>query len=324
LSLKERFTKIRRYLGETEQGKSVQKNGRRAAILIIVGLIVYQIFDIGWGEVMRSLPDVPLFYILFVVLYLSLPVAEVFIYREVWPLKRKDLFRAFITKKVYNDEVMGYSGELFLFIWGRKRLNKPELDVLKNVRDNNILSAITSTTVAFTLVGVLVFTGVLNLEDVIGRVDLAYFITAGVIIAVFVALLIQFRRYVFGLPLKSALKVGGIYVIRFVVHNTLLVVQWAVVIPDTPLSIWFIFLAIVIVVNRIPFLPSRDLVFLWAGIELSRMLEMATASVAAMLLVSSALKKVTNLVLFLLISRQNAKSPSEEMNPDQIEGPKSQ
>lgn len=263
---------------------------------------------------MRSLPDVPLFYILFVVLYLSLPVAEVFIYREVWPLKRKDLFKAFLTKKVYNDEVMGYSGELFLFIWGRKRLNRPELEVLKNVRDNNILSAITSTTVAFTLVGVLVFTGVLNLEDIIGRVDVAYFITAGVIIAVFIALLIQFRRYVLGLPLKSALKVGGIYVTRFLVHNTLLVVQWAVVIPDTPLSIWFIFLAIIIVVNRIPFLPSRDLVFLWAGIELSRMLEMATASVAAMLLVSSALKKVTNLVLFLLISRHNAKHPADEMN----------
>ncbi|MCC5941487.1 MAG: hypothetical protein JJU37_08085, partial [Balneolaceae bacterium] len=52
----------------------------------------------------------------------------------------------------------------------------------------------------------------------------------------------------------------------------------------------------------IPFIPSRDLVFMWAGIELSRMLDMATAAVAGMLLVSSALKKSTNLILFLLIS----------------------
>jgi len=86
------------------------------------------------------------------------------------------------------------------------------------------------------------------------------------------------------------------------IHHGLMIVQWAVVIPNTPLSIWFTFLAIIIVVNRIPFIPSRDLVFMWAGIELSRALNMATAAVAGMLLVSSALKKVTNLILFLLIN----------------------
>ncbi|MCH8558480.1 MAG: hypothetical protein LAT84_11670 [Balneolia bacterium] len=307
MGFKENIQSIRHFFSETERGKAVQKYGRRAVILVIVGLIVYQLFDIGWTEVLGSLPDVPLFYVLFVVLFLTLPIAEVFIYRQVWPLKRRHLFRAFLTKKVYNDEVMGYSGEVFLFVWGRKRLNKPEMEVLKNVRDNNILSAITSTSVAFTLVGALVFTGVLNLEDIIGRVDIVYYITAAVIVAVFIALLVQFRQYVFSLPLKSALKVGGIYMSRFLIHNTLLVIQWAIVIPETPLSIWFIFLAIVIVVNRLPFIPSRDLVFLWAGIELSRMLTMATASVAAMLLVSSALKKVTNLVLFLVLSRMDAK-----------------
>ncbi|MCH8549511.1 MAG: hypothetical protein LAT80_11605, partial [Balneolaceae bacterium] len=37
-------------------------------------------------------------------------------------------------------------------------------------------------------------------------------------------------------------------------------------------------------------------------IELSRMMEMTTASVAGMLLVYSVLKKVLNLILFMLIS----------------------
>lgn len=306
MSFTEKLKRIRTFLGETEKGKMIQKRGRQVMVAMIAGLIIYQLFDIGWSDVLGSLPTQPLFYILFVVIFITLPVAEVFIYRQVWPLKRRHMFRAFLTKKVYNDEVMGYSGEVFLFIWGKKRLNRPEMEVLKNVRDNNIISALTSTSVAFTLVGALVFTGVLNLEDIIGRVDVVYFFTAFVIVAVFVALLIQFRQYVFSLPLKSALKVGSIYMSRFLIHNALLIVQWAVVIPDTPLSIWFIFLAIIIVVNRLPFIPSRDLVFLWAGIELSRVLEMATASVAAMLLVSSALKKLTNLILFLVLSRMDA------------------
>ncbi len=131
---------------------------------------------------------------------------------------------------------MGYSGEFYLFVWAKKSLNKGKKEILKNIRDNNILSSATSNLVAFSLVGILIFAGIIDLEEFIGNIDIIYII------------------------------------------------------------------AVLAIVNRIPFLPSRDLIFMWAGIELSRSLNMATASVAGMLLVSSALKKCTNLVLYLLIS----------------------
>jgi hypothetical protein len=275
---------------------------RRAGILFIVGIIVYQLFDIGWREVLNSLPTHPLFYIIFGVLYISLPLAEVFIYGQVWKTGKWDSFKGFITKKVYNDEVMGYSGEFYLFVWGRKYLDKKDREILKDIRDNNILSALTSNLVAFALVGILVFTGTINLEEMIDDVNTVYVIFGIVITIVFTVLAVQFRKYLFSLPFKKSIKIFGIYLFRFLIHHGLLVVQWAVVIPNTPITIWFTFLAIVIVVNRIPFIPSRDLVFMWAGIELSKILNMATAAVAGMLLVSSVLRKVTNLILFLWIS----------------------
>jgi hypothetical protein len=296
---------IKKYWDFLNSDPRVRKAGqifRRILVVAIIGIIIYQLFDIGWREVLTSLPTHPLFYILFVVLYLSLPVAEVFIYQQVWKVRKWDSFKAFLTKRVYNEEVMGYSGEFYLFMWARKHLDKGDAEVLKNVRDNNILSSVNSNLVAFSLVGVLIFTGIIELENLVGDVNLVYVAAAIVILAVFIGLFIQFRKYLFALSLKKAAIVFSIYFVRFIIHHGLMIVQWAVVIPGTPLSIWFLFLAIIIVVNRIPFIPSRDLVFMWAGIELSRTLNMATASVAGMLLVSSALRKCTNLILFLVIS----------------------
>ncbi|MCH8550217.1 MAG: hypothetical protein LAT80_15210, partial [Balneolaceae bacterium] len=268
---------------DSPRAKQLRKIGRRFLIAGIIAIIIYQLFDIGWGDVLRSLPTQPLFYLIFCILYLTLPFAEVFIYRQIWNIKRWKLFRAFLTKRVYNDEVMGYSGEFFLFMWARKYLDKGDKEVLKNIRDNNILSALSSNTVTILLLGSLIFTGILDLEELFGTVNWIYIISGVFIVAILIAIIVQFRSYLFALPLKKAVIIASIYFSRFLFHNALMILLWAVAIPGTPLQSWLIFVTVMIVVNRIPFLPSRDLVFMMAGIELSRMMEMTTASVAGML-----------------------------------------
>tara|TARA_R100001143_G_scaffold63581_1_gene72419 strand:- start:25688 stop:26668 length:981 start_codon:yes stop_codon:yes gene_type:complete len=284
------------------RGQLIKKIVRRGVIASIIAVIIYQIIDIGVGEVIRNLPSQPLFYFLFFILYLSLPSVEVLIYRQIWPVRKWQLFKTFLTKRVYNDEVMGYSGEFYLFMWARKYLSESDKEILKNIRDNNILSAVSSNLVTVVLVSVLVFADIIKLEELIGNVDLFYIITLVVVVTALVALIIQFRKYLFDLPFKKACIIFSLYFSRFVIHNGLMMVLWAIVMPDIPLTTWFIFVAIMIIVNRIPFLPSRDLIFMLAGIELSRVLNMTTAAVAGMLLVYSALKKITNLFIFLLLS----------------------
>lgn len=299
---KDRFIQFWKDFSKSPHAQLIKKIVRRVVIAVIIGVIIYQIIDIGVGEVIRNLPTQPLFYCIFFVLYITLPTAEVLIYRQIWPLKKWQLFKAFLTKRVYNDEVMGYSGEFFLFMWARKHLSVSDGEILKNVRDNNILSAVSSNMVTIVLISVLVFTDVIDLGELIGNVDLFYIITMIIVFVAIVALIIQFRKYIFNLPFKKSILIFSIYFSRFIIHNGLMMVLWAVVIPETPLSSWFIFVAIMIIVNRIPILPSRDLIFMLAGIELSRMLNMTTAAVAGMLLVFSALKKITNLVMFLFLS----------------------
>ncbi len=302
MSNKEEFKKTWKKLLDSPRARRIRNLLRRLIVVLIIALILYQLFEIGWREVLRNLPTQPMFYALFVVLFLTLPVAEIFIYRQVWVVKKWESFKAFISKKVLNEEVMGYSGEFYLFMWARERIDKGDKEIIKNIRDNSILSALSSNIVAVSLIGVLVFTGIIDLQELVSDVNLLYAAAVLFIVIVLIALFIQFREYLFSLPMGKTIKVFLIYITRFTLHHGLLIVQWAVVLPATPLSIWLVYVAITIVVNRLPFIPSKDLVFMWAGIELSRVLDVATAAIAGMLLVSSVLNKCTNLVLFMIIS----------------------
>jgi hypothetical protein len=290
---------------------------RRVLMLGILGVIAWNLYDIGPIEVLRSLPTKPIFYVLFVIIYLTLPLTEILIYGQVWNFRKRDGFRAFLTKKVYNSEVVDYSGEFYLYLWAKKGMNLKGKAVLKNIRDVNIMSVLVSYTMALSLVGYLIYTDALDLSGWFGGVQ-GFHVVGGVLVVILLgALLVQFRRYFFALPRIIAMKVFGLYSTRFLVHHGLLVLQWMVVIQGAPLSIWLTYLAVFIVVNRLPFLPSKDLLFAWAGIELSRYLGVGVAEVAGMLLVYSALNKVTNFTLFTLFS-YFGKDPRYDPGPDDL------
>ncbi len=282
--------------------KKLQKLLQRLVVLVILGLIIYQLTDIGWGEVLQSLPASPWFYVLLGVLLFSLPVTEIFIYRRLWTFDTWQGFKAFITKWVYNHELVGYSGEFYLFLWARNRVGLGDRQLFRHIRDNSIISSLTSNLVAVVLLVTLLAAGKLDLSHLLDDTAPLYIGAGIVVLAVVTALVIQFRRYLFSLPLRTAAEIFGIYFTRFLLHHTGLVLMWSVAIPGTPLSFWLTFLAMLIVINRIPFVPNKDLVFMWAGLEYARGVDVTLASVAGMLLVYSALHKIVNLVLFLLLN----------------------
>ena len=288
-------------LSADPRAKVVQKLLQRVILLAILGLIIYRLTDIGWGEVLQSLPTSPWFYVLFGVLFTSLPVAEIFIYKRLWTFDAWQGFRAFVTKWVYNHEVVGYSGEFYLFLWARKRVGLGDRQIFKHIRDNSILSSVNSNLVAIVLLVTLMWTGKLDLSHVLDDTAPIYIGAGILLLAVATVLVFQFRRYIFDLPARTAAAIFGIYLTRFLLHHAGMVLMWMAAIPGTPLSVWLTFLAMLIVINRIPFLPNKDLVFMWAGLEYARGLDVTIAAVAGMLLVYSALHKVVNLALFLAL-----------------------
>lgn len=306
--LKDRINTFRR----TETARKVGRWTRRLVVFAILAVIGWNLWSIGWGEVLRSLPVHPGYYFIFVLLYLSLPVAEVLIYRQLWQFRPASGFRVFLNKRVYNNEVIGYSGEFYLYLWAKRKLGLSGERVMKDVRDSNILSALVSYLVALTLVAILVFVGAVELEAWFGEVDRLLLVVAGVVTVILAVVLLQFRRHLFSMPKMTALRIFGIYVFRFVFHHAGLAVMWMLVIPGVPFTIWLTFIAMYVVINRLPFFPSKDLVFALAGIEMAGVVGINPAEVAGMLLVYSALNKIVNMILFSVLSLKKEKESLSE------------
>jgi hypothetical protein len=301
---------------QQERGKRLLKWGRRLFMAIVIALLAYQLTQVGWGQILTSLPSNPLFYLLFLVLYLVLPVTETFVYRAVWGTSFLESFPAFLKKRVFNKDVLGYSGEVYIYLWARQRVAQTDREILGAVKDNAIVSSVASTLFAIVVLAVLFFAGQITVVQDIADHKLAYLIGAIVLGSVLMALGVRFRRTLFTLRGRLILVLFGVHLVRLVVINLLQIVQWKVALPGVAWHVWFTLLSAMIVTSRIPFLPARDMIFIGAGVGLSRMLDVSTAGIAGMLLVSSMLDKGLNAIVFSLISvlnrRQAGASKQEE------------
>ena len=134
----------------------------------IIGYLAYQLYDIGWEKLVNSLPAEPLFYLLYGLIYFSLPIAEIFIYKLKWPLKWKAALPIFIQKKVLNTDVVGYSGELYLYHWAKNNLPLQPKDIAKYIKDNNVLSSIASTFITI----VLLYYFIITIKCIVGAKEI--------------------------------------------------------------------------------------------------------------------------------------------------------
>ncbi|MEX0720788.1 MAG: hypothetical protein WD059_08985 [Balneolaceae bacterium] len=301
---------IKQKIKDFSESELAAKLGKILNRIIQVGIIVYLAFELtelGWSKFFKSLPVNPLFYLIFLINYFLLPVSEIFSYGISWKIKVKESFSVFIKKRVYNKDVLGYSGEVQLFAWARKKLGKSDKEIFKVIRDNNILSSVASTTIAFFLLLIFFATDQISLFDYLKRENLFTYIAMGIIVIIIGVVLYRFRRYFFSMSRKVALSVLGIHTTRFMLVNILQVVQWYVVMPEIPLRIWFTYLSMTLILSRIPFLPNKDLVFIGASIEISKLINVSTAGIAGLFIAQNVLDKLLNAILFTTLT---AKEPA--------------
>lgn len=269
-----------------------------ALLAAIVAYLVLKLSRVGWSEVLGSLPSSPWFYTFFALRFLMLPISEIAIYEIVWaqPLVRH--FFVFIRKRVYNFAVMGYSGEVFFTQWARRRLALPDKKILVGVKDNNLLSAFASNAATVLLVVGLAATGGLQagLEAFPGAGWLfaLAFLSAGTLsVAVMV-----FREKLIALPEGVMPRLLGVHAGRQLLIIILHTAMYASALPGAPLMAWMTFIALQLVLSRVPFLPNQDIVYLGAALTLSPIVNASEAAVAGMLVAEAGLSQLINGVMF--------------------------
>lgn len=300
-------------------GRATIKFGRWFLTGAIVLFLLYRLTKIGWSEVIQQLPSNPLFYFFLLCSYVTLPIMESIMYSKIWSISPRSLFYPMVKKKIYNQEVLGYSGELYLYAWAKSKINESKKNILHAIKDNIIISSITSTIVAFSLLGFYLYAGNISLNSLLGDRVGGFLIFSLLCLVVLVALLVFFRKSLLFLSRRLVKILFGLHTSRLILTQIFLVLQWNSVLPEVALSIWFTYLAVVIIISRVPFMPSKDLVFMGAGIELSSIMEIPEAQIAGMLLVASVVEKIINASMFAFISYSDRQKGDAVFSIDEVE-----
>ena len=297
---------------------AVRRSLRIAQAVLFVAVVIYllvRLSEVGWGGVFSALPDSAWFYLIFVVRYFLQPLSEIPVYELAWrtPLWRH--WTAFIRKRVYNFAVMGYSGEAFFTLWARRTLNLSDRDIVVGVKDNNLISALVSNGATALLVAALFFLGDLGsgLAAIPGGAALfalAFLSAAGLAVAV-----LMFRRRLIELPRGVTRKIIAINAVRIVIVMILHAMLYAAALPGPPLSAWLMFIALQLVLSRIPFLPNQDIVFLTAALSLSHQTGAGEAAIAGMLIAEAGLSQIFNLALFALTAHHASPRMDRSQKP---------
>jgi hypothetical protein len=304
------------------------KVARALFVLAIVTYLGHRLILVGWEDLYASMPTQPAFYVLFAALYLLLPLSQLINYRLTWQFDARRSFSAFLLKRVYNRDLLDYSGELYFYTWARRNVDLPDRELLKTIRDQNILSVLAASTMAIGLLVVFVYLGHVSLAELIEeRASPALIGAAGAALALIMILSplilrLRWREYLFSMPARTALSVFAVHSLRLVVGQVLQIAQWMVGVPGVPLGTWCTYAAASIIVSRLPLFPSRDLIFLGVGISLSDALGVPAAGVASMLLVNAVLTRIINLGLFVLLTstanRRGEKEPEKQAGAGQV------
>ncbi len=283
----------------TAAGKRLLRVLRGVFLVAIIGVLIYQIWKIGWDRLLHALPSEPAFYVLLLAMYFLLPVTEAMIYGRIWSMPPWQCIAVMIRKRVLNMDVLGYSGEVYLFMWAKDRVQLARKAVMGVIKDNLITSSVSSLLSASLLIGGVLLSAPLALGEVV-EIPGPLYVGLGVLVAVFIGVLVyRFRHEIFSLSRRTLAILTAAHVSRFLVGFVLQVASWWVVLPDVPFETWAILLVVFVVINRTPFVPSSDLVFVSAGASITPYLDAPVASVVGMLLVSSAVNRLLSLCFFV-------------------------
>ena len=171
--------------------------------------------------------------------------------------------------------------------------------IIVGVKDNNLLSAFASNAATVVLVCILAVTG--GLSDGIhafpgaGWLIAIAFLSASVL-SVAVAI---FRNKLMALPPGILPRLLAVHGARQILIIILHAAMYAAALPGAPIMAWMMFIAMQLVISRIPFLPNQDIIFLSVALALSPIVGAPEAAVAGMLVAEAGLSQLFNGVMFL-------------------------
>jgi hypothetical protein len=256
----------------------------------ILAAVIWRLQQLDVGGIWARIPTSPGFWLLFPLYYFALPIADWVIFRRLWRIPPAGI-AALLRKRLSNDLLVGYSGELYFYTWARQRgdISGAPFGAIKDVA---ILSAIAGNVVTLILFALA--------YPVLGRANLG--------IQPQVALL-SVLGHLFSMPPAETRFALKVHFVRLIAVIALTILLWHFALPDVPLRWWMTLASLQILVSRLPLVPNKDVVFAGICILLighdTRVVELA-AQIASLVLVGHILVAIGLASAWVLRRRKGA------------------
>ncbi|MEE4350959.1 MAG: hypothetical protein V2J26_12085 [Pacificimonas sp.] len=273
-----------------------------AMSVAILGIVLWELYQYGPGVLSASLPTSPGFYIAIFAAYMTQPVFDWLIFRRLWNLPGAGIV-PLIKKRVANDVLVNYSGEAYFYLWARQR-TKLTSAPFGTVKDVSIMSAFAGNVMTLALLAIA--------WPVAEGIDLGIprqpILLGGSVVIITSLVILGFSKKIFFLPFARLREVFGIHMVRLVLSTVLMAVAWYFAMPSVPIEYWVLFGALRLLIGRLPFIPSKDLLFAAVVLVLAESGSQLEAVLALSAGAIIAINLVFGLVLFAatLFSRREA------------------
>jgi len=250
-------------------------------LLIFLGRRLTQL---GWHELWTARPDSYFFYVFLVLQFFLQPLGDYLIYRNLWRKTRLPL-AVMLRKRFLNSAIFDYSGEIFFYLWAHRKLNLPQSSLLHAIKDSNLLSGGAGLVMVWLILLVLFAFGGFHLPEVAPH---WLYLLTGTVPLILCAVLVVAHRKVTILSRKQIAETFTIHFLRSLLVLTVEFGLWEVsgALPSAVACLQFV--ALRLIVTRLPLVPNKDLVFVGAGIAAAGLVNTPATPVATVLVILAA------------------------------------
>ena len=217
--------------------------------------LVLQLGQIDAEQLHNALPQNLWFLPVLLALYFALPIADWIIFRRLWALPASGFF-ILLAKRIGNEVLISYSGEVYFYLWARKRTDLIAAP-FGAIKDVNILSALAANLVALLLL--------LLTYPFLSQLHLGVYTDTSVICAAAMLMLsfviLFFSRRVFTLERTQLWWIFGVHILRLSAGVLLCALLWFIILPGPHFGFWLVLSMVRLLVGRLPFLPNKEALF---------------------------------------------------------------
>jgi hypothetical protein len=277
-------------------GKAASHVLRWGIPILLLAILGYGLTQLGWSHIWDARPRALGFYLVLVLPFFVQPVADLVIYRNLLGVGRLLPFSVMLRKRYMNNVMVDYSGEAYFFLWARKNLDLKKGVLLHAVKDSNILSAGAGLAVVWLMLLALVESGVMKLPAFLPT-NLWTVVSVGSFPLVLCLALIVGGRRVTALSRTDVATTFAIHLARSIAALSLEFALWWLsgALPSATICLEFV--ALRLLITRLPFLPSKELVFVGVGIAAAGLMDVSAPRVAAVLVVMTAVSLLQEFAL---------------------------